>query len=333
MPRYSRRLLEAAGMLVILALTAAVLYVLLFYPGDVSVRQAEDRRVFGAVCMTRPPYYQVLDNCLRAELEANGAVLLTRDALAGHEDFTILASGESDGQIENAMPVMEDLLRQALEADVLMALNDPSAFGGLAAIEGAGVASACRPDVVLMDVRMPGMDGVEGARLMKERWPDMKVVVLTTFDDEYVFGALAAALLAGGLLRRLEARREPALTVGSYVGSYWQAPNGDCYQILDDAVALLQEKHPGVWVEYVSGIPTDAYSEWLAEQILKGTEPDAGCPAGDQRLFEPMTPSTRQNASPFGNRSPGFRTGFSARFHQKRGALFSEPTVPCRRAA
>ncbi|MCI9460237.1 MAG: sugar ABC transporter substrate-binding protein [Oscillibacter sp.] len=62
-----------------------------------------------------------------------------RDAIAGHEGFIILASGESDGQIENAMPVMEELLRQAPEADVLMALNDPSAFGGLAAIEGAGL--------------------------------------------------------------------------------------------------------------------------------------------------------------------------------------------------
>lgn len=55
MPYYSKRLLEAAGMFVILALTAAVPYVLLFYPGDVSVRQAEDRRVFGAACMTMPP--------------------------------------------------------------------------------------------------------------------------------------------------------------------------------------------------------------------------------------------------------------------------------------
>jgi len=86
--------------------------------------------------------------------------------------------------------------------------------------------------------------------------------------------ALAAVLTAAGLFWALESRREPVLTVGVYAGSYWQTPNGDCYQILDDAIALFQERHPGVRVEYVSGIPTDAYSEWLAEQILKGTEPD-----------------------------------------------------------
>lgn len=61
------------------------------------------------------------------------------DTIAGHEGFIILASGESDGQIENAMPVMESLLEQAPDADTVMALNDPSAFGALAAIEGAGI--------------------------------------------------------------------------------------------------------------------------------------------------------------------------------------------------
>ena len=60
-----------------------------------------------------------------------------KDTIAGHEGFEILGSGESDGQIENAMPVMERLLQQYPDADVLMALNDPSAFGGLAAIQGA----------------------------------------------------------------------------------------------------------------------------------------------------------------------------------------------------
>ena len=62
-----------------------------------------------------------------------------KDTIYGHEGFEILGSGESDGQIENAMPVMEQLLEDYPEADVLMALNDPSAFGGLAAIQGAGL--------------------------------------------------------------------------------------------------------------------------------------------------------------------------------------------------
>lgn len=48
-----------------------------------------------------------------------------------------------------------------------------------------------KPDVVLMDIRMPEVDGVECTRLIKEAYPQIKVVILTTFDDdEYVFGAL-----------------------------------------------------------------------------------------------------------------------------------------------
>ena len=61
------------------------------------------------------------------------------DTITGHPGFEILGSGQSDGQIENAMPVMEELLKQSPEADTVMALNDPSALGSLAAIEGAGL--------------------------------------------------------------------------------------------------------------------------------------------------------------------------------------------------
>ena len=70
------------------------------------------------------------------------------------------------------------------------------------------------------------------------------------------------------------ANRETTLTIGVYSGSYWNTPNGNCYQILDDAIAMFERSHPGVRVEYVSGIPADDYSEWLAGQIMRGTEPD-----------------------------------------------------------
>ena len=64
------------------------------------------------------------------------------------------------------------------------------------------------------------------------------------------------------------------LVIGSFAGSYWDTPNGDSYQILDEVIRQFEEAHPNVHVRYVSGIRADDYSEWLAEQILRGREPD-----------------------------------------------------------
>ena len=243
-----RRLVHLASITVMMIPLLITIYLLFWSPMDLSARQTEAQRVFGATYMTmNNPYFQVLDTQIRAHVELHGDILLTRDGamdqtrqnqeiqelvdagvcaifmtpvewdtstdgveiaaaagvpvivvdapiqdsqlaacsvlsdnyqagvlcaehlmsvrssakilllehisarsaadriqgfkdtIAGHDGFEILGSGESDGQIENAMPVMEQLLRQYPEADVLMALNDPSVFGGLAAIQGAGL--------------------------------------------------------------------------------------------------------------------------------------------------------------------------------------------------
>lgn len=60
-------------------------------------------------------------------------------------------------------------------------------------LEALDMAEHIRPDVVLMDIRMPGMDGVASTRELSARYPSMAVIILTTFDDdEYIFEGLKA---------------------------------------------------------------------------------------------------------------------------------------------
>jgi DNA-binding NarL/FixJ family response regulator len=93
--------------------------------------------------------------------------------------------------------LMRDGLRILLELEPDLEVVGESE-NGEAALESYRQLS---PDVVLMDIRMPVMDGVEATRRLREADPVAKVIILTTFDDnEYVFEGLRAGAL-GYLLK------------------------------------------------------------------------------------------------------------------------------------
>ena len=77
---------------------------------------------------------------------------------------------------------------------VLGLLGDVDVVGAASdGAEAVALAEDLRPDIVLMDLRMPRCDGVEATRLLRERLPGIKVIVLTTYsDDRSVLDALRA---------------------------------------------------------------------------------------------------------------------------------------------
>ena len=85
----------------------------------------------------------------------------------------------------------QELIRQSLQI-VLNSKQDIEVSD--VAANGQEVIQCIRknkPDIILMDIRMPKMDGVQCTKIIKENYPQIKIIILTTFDDdEYVFNAL-----------------------------------------------------------------------------------------------------------------------------------------------
>lgn len=95
------------------------------------------------------------------------------------------------------------LMREGLRT--LLELEHGFEIVGEAASGQAGLEAYAelKPDVVLMDIRMPGIDGVEATRRICTQWPDARVIILTTFDDDAnVFEALRVGAV-GYLLKDL----------------------------------------------------------------------------------------------------------------------------------
>jgi len=96
----------------------------------------------------------------------------------------------------------DDLMRAGLRS-VLSSDHSVEVVGeALDGRDAVGRIPGLKPDVVLMDVRMPRLDGISATREIAATAPGVRVLVLTTFeDDDYIFGALSAGA-SGFLLKR-----------------------------------------------------------------------------------------------------------------------------------
>lgn len=141
----------------------------------------------------------------------------------------------------------QDLVRRGLKA--LLKLDADLEIVGEASNgrEAIALIPSLQPDVVLMDVRMPEMDGVAATKLIGQQFPGVKVLVLTTFDDDdYVSRALQAG--ASGYLLKDVSLEELAQTIRFVHKGYTQIGPG----LAQKAIAPSpppQLAHPPGWDE------------------------------------------------------------------------------------
>lgn len=97
-----------------------------------------------------------------------------------------------------------EMVREGLKA-ILVAEPDFSIVGDAAnADEALELIERLRPDIVLLDVRLPGVSGIEVCRIVTERYPETSVIILTTFTDEQLIAQSIQAGTKGFILKDVE---------------------------------------------------------------------------------------------------------------------------------
>lgn len=93
-------------------------------------------------------------------------------------------------------------------------------------------------------------------------------------DLQWLIIGVCVLLCAGAFLALFWPSQAVTLEVGLFSGSNWDVSNPNSFNIIDAAITRFQERYPQIKVHYYGGIPKDDYSEWLAQQFLKGRSPD-----------------------------------------------------------
>lgn len=172
----------------------------------------------------------------------------------------------------------QTVIREGLQV-ILSANADIEVIGAAANGEEAlEIAAKLRPDLVLMDLKMPVMNGIRATELLKARYPEISVLVLTTYDDdEWVIDAIRAG--AAGYLLKDSGREELVAAIrGTIAGSHHLDP-AVAGKVMDavrygvnapqEIVQLLSERELEILRLLASGLSNAAIGDRLA--LAEGT--------------------------------------------------------------
>ena len=162
-----------------------------------------------------------------------------------------LQPGEVSGTISVVLADDQALMRMGfrmvLEAEEDIAVVGEASDGTSALAQ----AKALHPDVILMDVRMPGMNGIEATERIARECPGTRVLILTTFDlDEYAFAGLRAG--ASGFLLKDTRPTELAEAIGLPEGRLEQTVE-EWNTMVDAGVDYAFHRNPDTFVKIEEG--------------------------------------------------------------------------------
>jgi two-component system NarL family response regulator len=130
-----------------------------------------------------------------------------------------------------------------------------------------------RPDVVLLDLRMPGLDGVECIEQIKQSSPDVKAVILSGSDDRPSIESAQAAGASAYVIKSVSSVDIPALLRQVADGyTLFQAPNDDLGEVADAGSGPgLTERELTILTSVAAGLTTKAISSelWVSEHTVK----------------------------------------------------------------
>jgi DNA-binding NarL/FixJ family response regulator len=135
------------------------------------------------------------------------------------------------------LALFREAIRTVLELDPRIEIVGEAADGREAIL----LATQLRPDVILMDLRMPGLSGLEASRRILAAQPEIRILVLTTFDDESEILAVMRSGAAGYVLKNIPAVDLKAAILSVASGGNYMQP---ATHIVDEFKRLSQTADP-----------------------------------------------------------------------------------------